>query len=309
MQEILSGNGSFALPLRFIVWTARPPFPFSTMRKLILSRKGMDASAGGIPSPIFPDGQLLSLPIPQRGSGTRYEDLVFQPRMSYQALIRQLGSKARGEAHLDPDLIADPISRPAGWQPAFGQTGAALSHLQKEGVGVGDLFLFFGWFREVEKSGQRWRFRPSGWQGHLIYGWLEVGQVIDLQTEVAPDWAQAHPHLSPPFAQPRGGNALFVAAETRQDWPGLPGAGMFSYHPALALTRPGTHRRSEWRLPSACFGQDGHCHLSYHRHKRGQPGPDGHLLITSAPRGQEFVMPWQPGLSAWLASLPTPDGY
>src|ERR1035441_4619606 len=30
--------------------------------KLILSRKGFDSSAGGKPSPIFPDGTMISLP-------------------------------------------------------------------------------------------------------------------------------------------------------------------------------------------------------------------------------------------------------
>jgi Nucleotide modification associated domain 3 len=33
--------------------------------KLILSRKGFDSSHGGGPSPIRPDGRLLSFPIPR----------------------------------------------------------------------------------------------------------------------------------------------------------------------------------------------------------------------------------------------------
>jgi len=32
--------------------------------KIILSRKGFDSEAGGYPSPILPDGTMLSLPIP-----------------------------------------------------------------------------------------------------------------------------------------------------------------------------------------------------------------------------------------------------
>lgn len=40
--------------------------------KVILSRKGMDSEAGGIPSPILPDGTLLSLPIPDNTSGQKY---------------------------------------------------------------------------------------------------------------------------------------------------------------------------------------------------------------------------------------------
>ena len=42
--------------------------------KVVLSRKGMDSRAGGIPSPILPDGTLLSLPIPNEKSGVPYND-------------------------------------------------------------------------------------------------------------------------------------------------------------------------------------------------------------------------------------------
>ena len=34
--------------------------------KVILSRKGFDSQYGGMPSPILPDGTLLSLPIPSK---------------------------------------------------------------------------------------------------------------------------------------------------------------------------------------------------------------------------------------------------
>jgi len=33
--------------------------------KIILSRKGFDSANGGMASPIFPDGRLISLPIPE----------------------------------------------------------------------------------------------------------------------------------------------------------------------------------------------------------------------------------------------------
>jgi hypothetical protein len=35
--------------------------------KVILSRKGFDSGYGGIPSPVLPDGTMLSLPIPSKG--------------------------------------------------------------------------------------------------------------------------------------------------------------------------------------------------------------------------------------------------
>jgi hypothetical protein len=52
--------------------------------------------------------------------------------------------------HLDPDLDRAPASRLPEWRPALGQTGNAQSHLGDMGVGVADVFVFFGWFRQTE---------------------------------------------------------------------------------------------------------------------------------------------------------------
>ena len=35
--------------------------------KIILSRKGFDSGYGGMPSPILPNGIMLSMPIPSNG--------------------------------------------------------------------------------------------------------------------------------------------------------------------------------------------------------------------------------------------------
>ncbi len=47
--------------------------------QIILSRKGFDSASGGGPSPILPDGTLLSLPIPEDtdflGGAVPYADL------------------------------------------------------------------------------------------------------------------------------------------------------------------------------------------------------------------------------------------
>ena len=44
--------------------------------KIILSRKGFDSGSGGVPSPIFPDGQLLS-PYQNVKKGTDYPAILF----------------------------------------------------------------------------------------------------------------------------------------------------------------------------------------------------------------------------------------
>jgi hypothetical protein len=46
--------------------------------KVILSRKGFDSGYGGYPSPVLPDGTILSLPIPIAGSGIRDSELTYK---------------------------------------------------------------------------------------------------------------------------------------------------------------------------------------------------------------------------------------
>ena len=43
--------------------------------KIILSRKGFDSEYAGQPSPILPDGTLLSMPIPYSNEIIKYTDL------------------------------------------------------------------------------------------------------------------------------------------------------------------------------------------------------------------------------------------
>ena len=45
--------------------------------KIILSRKGFDSQNGKAPSPIMPNGDLISMPIPTEDKD-RYQDLIYQ---------------------------------------------------------------------------------------------------------------------------------------------------------------------------------------------------------------------------------------
>ena len=118
--------------------------------KIILSRKGFDSSAGRVASPIFPSGEMCSLPIPEPTStitsqSKRYAEITFG-NCNLGTVVDDL---TRGEikgdrmAHLDPDLSYDSIDRQANWKPVFGQSGAAERHLQNCNVQEGKLFLIF----------------------------------------------------------------------------------------------------------------------------------------------------------------------
>lgn len=53
--------------------------------KLILSRKGFDSSVGGVASPIFSSGRLLSLPIPDPNSPIRCGDIAIDEMIQSDA--------------------------------------------------------------------------------------------------------------------------------------------------------------------------------------------------------------------------------
>jgi len=147
--------------------------------RMVLSRKGFDSSSGGGPSPIV-DGRALSLPIPDRlgVSRTTYSNLRMGGHARRASRDKVLG---RHRAHNDPMF-----ARKEEWA-VLGQYGAAQTHLDRQGVGPGDLFLFFGLFQG-----------DDGEPHHRIFGYLLVGDVIPLATCDAQtrEWFEAvgHPH-------------------------------------------------------------------------------------------------------------------
>ena len=198
--------------------------------KIIFSRKGFDSQYGGVPSPIFEDGSMVSLPIPSR-QGRPLSTVNFQAG-PISALVSDLTFGRIGAdklVHLDPDLRAQSAPRQAGWRPSFGQVGTAQSHLAKQGVGIGDVFLFFGWFRQAERVGTRWRFVPGAPDIHSLFGWLQVGDVLPVSSGTLsqlPHWLHDHPHVA--FASSMSAmNVLYLGSKSLLDR-GHEGAGVFT---------------------------------------------------------------------------------
>jgi hypothetical protein len=127
---------------------------------VIFSRKGFDSQYGRMPSPILPDGRLLPLCIPSGHDRATLSDLPYIGTENTQLIFEVSDGRHNGSTrvHLDPDLAKTPQTQLDGWRPALGQTGAAQSHLRSKGIGPGDVFLFFGWFRQIELIAGRWRF-------------------------------------------------------------------------------------------------------------------------------------------------------
>lgn len=269
--------------------------------RVILSRKGFDSGSGGGASPILPDGRMLSLPIPDLRTQSRYSDLMIDGR-SYLDLMHELGySRYRRShsAHLDPDLIKDARPRQGGWRPLFGQVAQSAAHLAGNGVGSGDLFFFWGLFRHTVRTAQGLRF--TGQPFHAFYGYMEADKVLDAGKGEAVGWAPEFPHFADKYA---GTNCtVYVARRQLSADESLPGHGVFRFSDLLRLTREGSKGLTGWSLPE-CFHPSQGASLSYHGSaERWQQPADGRVQMQAVARGQEFVATGNEAIGRWAVGL------
>lgn len=216
--------------------------------KLVFSRKGFDSTSGGGPSPIV-NGKPISLPIPASDrSQTTFAD-------------RGLGelALAASKGRVTPDSLChdDPMFQNGRcW---FGQHGSAQGHLARQGVGIGDVFLFFGLFAQ-ENAGE-----PH----HRIFGYMLIeamGAPASLPADLMPP--RPHPHLCGAWD---AGNHLYIGRGT------LACAARAS----LRLTREGGPL-NRWRVPEWLCKRG----MTYH----GDPQRwHGTRELDTVRRGQEFV--------------------
>jgi hypothetical protein len=215
---------------------------------------------------------------------------------------------ALSDAHLDPDLDSKAINRTGTWMPAFGQAKTAAKHLHKQGVGHGDLFLFFGWFQKIKRNGTTWSFVSAEPGQNVIFGWLQIEHVgtsanLSSLLQQFPGLC-THPHC----VGQRPSNTLYIAS-ARLSLPWLQktysGGGHFDqFLPKRVLTAQGQPNRSYWRLPGWATGPNAKPPLmTYHKNSNRwrQVGNDWFLQTTSP--GQEFVTQADPNILKWVSSL------
>ena len=202
--------------------------------KIILSRKGFDTVNGGCASPYMPDGTLLSLPIPSDDNGT-YADFAYKG-LTYKRLLKQLNPKQEYHAcHIDPDIRNDIwLTVPDEWQPAFGQIDSAQGQLRNQGVGAGDLFLFFGWFKKVQQTVDgEYRYVSGAPNLHVIYGYLQVERVLTQPDDVLKyEW---HPHADD-IRRNNKTNAMYLARKKLSFDDTKPGSGILNFAENRVLT-------------------------------------------------------------------------
>jgi hypothetical protein len=278
--------------------------------KIVISRKGFDSQYGGIPSPIFPDGTVFPLPIPSR-AGRPLRDLRHNDIAVHQ-LVCQLGGRLSptSSVHLDPDLCAGTVERETGWRASLGQVAQAQKHLRNQGVGPGDIFLFFGWYRAIEfdRVSSSWRYERGASDIHSLFGWMQVQAMVDAddrQLVVRKPWLADHPHV-----QYRGSfsgeNMIYVSAPRLSFSPRkLAGAGLFArWSSQLQLTDDSQPLKSVWSVPAWMAPSSGRS-MSFHGSAKRWSVNGNRTQLRTVGKGQEFVLDVgdDPVPRRWIADL------
>lgn len=264
--------------------------------KIILSRKGFDSQYGGQPSPILPDGTLLSLPIPQPEDTVKFIDL-FYGNKSYSDIVKELKPNnlqinSATSAHLDPDIRYDIYrKRNSNWKAIFGQSGAAQGHLKNQGVTTDDIFLFFGWFRQTELVNGTLKYKTDSPDLHIIYGYLQIGKIFSYG-DTYPEYALQHSHCDPRHTALKS-NCIYIASDRLSFDNSLPGANTLNLKKNLVLTKPGM-TKGRWQLPP--FFKE--LEISYH-----SPNSFQEDYFKSADKGQEFVIQPNKALTEWVQEI------
>lgn len=264
--------------------------------KVILSRKGFDSSFGGVPSPILPDERIISFPIPSKKDFIKYSDLQLESNKTYYDLMQELNItkiKEKYICHLDPDISRDIYPRLSNWKGAFGQIDAAQGHLENQSISVGDLFLFFGWFRHTKYDDSKGKLVYYGPSIHMIFGYLQIGEILKTVDEtIVPEWLKQHPHCSSDRVRNHS-NTIYISTDNLSFNDNLSGCGNLQYNDNLVLTKKG-YSRSKWELPD--FFKD--LQISYHTQNSWKSD-----YFDSAKIGQEFVIEENSKVEEWVHNL------
>ena len=169
------------------------------------------------------------------------------------------------------------------------------------------------WFRQTEYvEGRVLRYAANAPNRHVIYGWLQVGEIIrgvSSKDEILSRFPQIeqHPHLRPERLAVAS-NTIFLGASglVLAGRPlGRPGAGLFrSMDDGLVLTDEASPNRALWRLPEFMHPARG-SRLSYHEKESRWSEAAGIVRLKSVGRGQEFVLTpgSQADMNSWLEAL------
>lgn len=270
--------------------------------KVILSRKGFDSGYGGFPSIILPNNEMITLPIPCNSDFYRYSDISTKNENLYYIMkslrndILYNGKKQEltedTHCHLDPDICDYSVKRDKNWRGIFGQIDAASTVLSNYDVQEGDLFIFFGWFNDVEIVEGKYKFKKGDGR-HTMFGYLQIDKILHPKYDEVPKEYKNHPHVCDLRRNEKDTNTIFIAKDVCTFDNSIKGYGMFKYDEKLDLTKKGMTRTC-WDLPD--FFRN--VKIAYHNKNSFKDG-----FFKSACRGQEFVIEDDKNIEDWAINI------
>jgi hypothetical protein len=169
--------------------------------------------------------------------------------------------------------------------------------LANRGVGRGDLFVFYGTFRNTELVGRRLEYRGKPF--HAVFGYMSIGDIIRVNASTKMPWCAEHPHL---VNRNRKNNTLYISADwfrTAQEM--MPGADVLPFDERRVLSSS-TDRVSLWRLPRFFHPDVSGKTMSNHLAKDWDLTDDAAFLQTKSP-GQEYVVEATDSMVTWVRRL------
>ncbi|MGH4138274.1 hypothetical protein [Clostridium sp.] len=272
--------------------------------KVILSRKGFDSKTGGYASPILPDGTMVSLPIPEFNTSIYYKDLMVNPNLSYLDLMSQLGMSGKyntnSTAHLDPDTNDSILQRKYAWKAIFGQDNATGGHLKNQNIGTGDIFLFYGWFKNVISATNGYQYDPNDKHGkHIIWAYLQVGEKIEINSQKNYNASYlTHPHFE---NRNRTNNTAYIASDSLSFDKNISGAGVFKYNKNLVLSCD-PNKRSLWELP-LFFHPSYNTVVTYRKDIKLWNIKQNTCTLNTNIQAQDFVIYGNPCVEQWAKDI------
>lgn len=276
--------------------------------KVILSRKGLDSGVCDLSNLLLVDKNgnknLFMLPIPADDGLHTYQELKFSDNEKMSNIIKDYLNKSKkinfgSKCHADPNLV-NYFNDPE-FLGSIGQVDQAQSHLLKNEIKQGDLFIFFGVFAEAYLDNDNLAVDKNN-QKHIMFGYMQIGDIIfpnKLTDDKRKNYEEKYPWLK---NQPhwtgytdKESNCIYVARETCTFDNTIKGYGVFDYDSdELHLTKKDDSCVTHWNLPKELQGLD----ISYHTKNSQKEG-----YFQAACRGQEFVIENSKQAEIWAEKL------
>ena len=219
--------------------------------KVILSRKGVDSGNCAVNNLIVNEKNFIVFPIPYENEIFCYQDIKLYANLWPKLFKNNKFKKElapQKTCHLDPNI--QNFLQEKNFIASFGQSGGAQTQLDKQNIGIGDIFLFWSGFDKVTE--QAADFTPDKFfkNKHVIYGFIVVGDIIrtyNLDETQCKAYESKYPslvnnpHWNEENYKNNKNNTIYVAKQN--------GFGMFKFNEKLILTAPYSSARTNWLVP------------------------------------------------------------